>query len=69
MIDAVLIVQGKKKKDAAVQNQPFEPFLKKESQPFAKFPKIVKILKRLKAMLVAVHFFFLFSTYNEDRSK
>lgn len=60
MIDAVLIVQGKKKKkDAAVQNQPFEPFLKKESQPFAKFPKI-KILKRLKAMLVAVHFFFSF---------
>lgn len=59
MIDAVLIVQGKKKKkDAAVQNQPFEPFLKKESQPFAKFPKIVKILKRLKAMLVAVLFFF-----------
>lgn len=57
LIDAVLIVQGKKKKDAAVQNQPFEPFLKKESQPFAKFPKIVKILKRLKAMLVAVHFF------------
>lgn len=63
------LYKEKKKKDAAVQNQPFEPFLKKESQPFAKFPKIVKILKRLKAMLVAVHFFFLFSTYNEDRSK